>query len=343
MIRLRPAALRQGSSFDGGDQNEEARDELLARYIIEFRSGRYYTHPVIRETLLMHSSGKQRGNAHLAAGHYYAAAFRAKQMVGRAETLGARFIEARYHFTLGNSEKDLSEIANRFETHLRFQFNFTSKIPSDPQELDERISLLSALLKDRGPRGLEYHLGRCLLSRNQANDLRRALPHLRRSTGPKFPAAAWVLRMQVEYQLYGMTEAIKAAREGVKVVPPTQNLFSLYQAAGEILARDGKLEDAVALLREGIKVVPPTQSLSSLYQAAGEILARDGKLEDAVALLREGNKVVPPTQISSRSIRPPVKSSPGTESWKTLWRYCARGGNELVTPRTGISWQKAQS
>ena len=85
-------------------------------------------------------------------------------------------------------------------------------------------------------------------------------------------------------------------REGIKVVPPTQSLFSLYQAAGEILARDGKLEDAVALLLEGIKVVPPTQSLFSLYQAAGEILARDGKLEDAVALLREGIKVVPPTQ-----------------------------------------------
>ena len=235
----------------GGVDLETSRDELLARYIIEFRSGHYHTHPIIRDTLLTKVSATQRRKAHLIAGRSFATAFRAKEMVGRPEALGERFVEARYHFTLGESEEDLREIASLFETHLKNQYKFVSPVPSDPQERDERITLLSALLKDRGALGLEFHLARCLLARGHPNDTRLAIPHLRRSTGPRSPAQAWVLRIQAEYQINGIPDAIKATREGIKTVPPTQNLFSLYQAAGDILARDGKSEEAVTLLREG--------------------------------------------------------------------------------------------
>ncbi|MBV2150431.1 glycosyltransferase family 4 protein [Sphingobium sp. AS12] len=228
-----------------------------------------------------------RFKAHQIAGDYFARAFRAQQLTGKAEALGARFVEARYHFTQAESEKDLREIAVRLEHHLRNRFSFTSPIPKAPEELEERIALLSALLKDRGPHAMEYHLARCLLLRGRESDTCLALPHIRRSSGPRAPAPAWVLRIQVEATLFGSDEAVKAAREGIKVVPPTQNLFSLYQAAAEILARDGKSDEAVTLLREGIGT-PNIGSLSSLYQAAAEILARDGKSDEAVTLLREG-------------------------------------------------------
>lgn len=267
---------------------EAARNDLISRYIIELRQGHYHVHSIVRDTLLLQLAAQQKRAAHRMAGDYFARAFRAQQLVGKAEALGARFVEARYHFTKAESEKDLREIAERFENHLRNQFSFVSPVPSVPEELEERIVLLSALLKDRGPHALEYHLARCLLARGRNNDRRLALPHIRRATGPRAPAPAWVLRIEVEAALFGADEAIKAAREGIKTVPPSQNLFSLYQAAAAIFARDGKADEAVTLLREGIKTVPPTQNLSSLYQAAAEILARDGKPDEAVTLLREG-------------------------------------------------------
>ncbi|WP_028464305.1 AAA family ATPase, partial [Nisaea denitrificans] len=221
---------------------EASRDELLARYIIEFRTGFYRVHPIVRDTILQHSEPAQRRNAHKMAGDYFAKAFRSKQMVGEAEKLGARFVEARYHFTLAEAEKDLHDVAGCFEQHLQAQFNFNSPTPTDPKELDQRIALLSALLKERGPHGMEYHLARCILARDSAQSNRLALPHLRRSTGPKSPAPAWVLRIRVEAAVFGSGEAANVAREGIKVVSPTQNLFSLYQAAAEILDRDGKAE-----------------------------------------------------------------------------------------------------
>ena len=273
---------------------EASRDDLVSRYIIELRKGYYHIHSIVRDTVLLQSTVRQRRNVHRLAGDYFARAFCAKRLVGKAEALGARFVEARYHFTQAESENDLRGIAEHFERHLRSQFGFESPIPKDPQELEERIAFLSVLLKDRGPHAMEYHLVRCLLARGRNNDTRLALPHIRRSTGSK--STAWVLRIKVEAELFGTDKAVTLLREGIKVVLPTQNLFSLYHAASEILARDGKADEAVALLREGFEVVPPTQNLVSLYHAASEILARDGKANEAVALLREGFEVVPRTQ-----------------------------------------------
>jgi tetratricopeptide (TPR) repeat protein len=274
----------------------QQRDELIARFMLEFRNYFYELHPILRDAVRLRMSGAEKRRAHLSAGRFYAAPFRARRTLGEAEKLGARFIEARYHFTIAESESDLVEISERFENHLRAQFHPNSPVPTNAQERDERIALLSALLQARGAKGLEYYLARCLVARNQPGDMDRALPHVRRATGPQAPADAWVLRVKVEHQVFGSTVAVRAAREGIKVVPPTQSLCSLYQVAAEILARDGKPSESVELLREGIKVVPPSQNLFSLYQAAAEILARDGKLSEAVELLRDGIKIVPATQ-----------------------------------------------
>jgi glycosyltransferase involved in cell wall biosynthesis/tetratricopeptide (TPR) repeat protein len=281
---------------DRSEHWQASRDELIARYILDSRSGWYKMHPVLRETLVTSLPSDERRSAHLAAGRYYAAAFRAKSLAERPEALGMRFIEARYHYTLGESEADLAEIAQRFETHLRGQYGLTSRIPSVGQELDERIALLSALLQARGAVGLEFHLAKCLVARNGPGDLDAALPHARRATGPKSRYDAWLLRIRIENEVLGFESAIRAAREGIKVVAPTQSLSSLYQSAAGILAANGKPDEAVSLLREGIKIVPPTHSLSELCQSAAEILAANGRPDEAVTVLREGIKTVAPTQ-----------------------------------------------
>ena len=60
------------------------------------------------------------------------------------------------------------------------QLQSKNRGPSGPQELDERIAVLSALLDEEGAKGLEYHLARCLNVRGQASDNERALVHARR-------------------------------------------------------------------------------------------------------------------------------------------------------------------
>ena len=111
------------------DENDlaQARDELIARYMMEFRSNFYEIHSVLRDTVRLRMTGAERRRAHLVAGRYYAAPFRARQLVGDPEKLGARFIEARYQFTMAESERGLAEISQRFEAHFRTQFQPTSQ------------------------------------------------------------------------------------------------------------------------------------------------------------------------------------------------------------------------
>ena len=126
------------------------RNELVARFMLELRRNRYETHPVLRDAVRARMTDAERRRAHLAAGRYYAAPFRARRALGTAEKLGARFIEARYHFTLAESQTDLDDISTRFEAHYRTQFGLTTVVPRDTEELDQRIALLSALLQARG-------------------------------------------------------------------------------------------------------------------------------------------------------------------------------------------------
>jgi tetratricopeptide (TPR) repeat protein len=268
------------------------RGDLVARFMLELRRNRYEMHPVLRDTIRARMTGGERRRAHLGAGHYYAAPFRARRALGTAEKLGARFIEARYHFTLAESEVDLADISQRFEAHYRTQFGHTTPVPTDPEERDERIILLSALLQARGAKGLEYYLARCLVARDRPGDAERALPHARRATGPQSLDAAWVLRIRLEARVFGAAKAAQVAREGVALLPPGQNLSALYQAASEILARNSKSDEAIEFLQQGISRTSSEQSLAEMYQAAGEILQRDGKPDEAIEFLRNGiNKV----------------------------------------------------
>ena len=313
------------------------RHELIARFMIQLRGHHYGMHPILRDTVRSKMSASELRKAHASAGRYYAAAFRARQMVGQPEKLGARFVEARYHFTKAESVRDLAEISARFESHFRARFSFSSQVPADRQALDERITLLLALLQSRGPKSLEYHLARCLMARNEPGDVDRALPHARRATGPQSPADAWILRIQIEAQLFGSAAMTRVAREAVGIIPTNhggvhvlyhtvaqildtdgkpedavdflrkgitadasvRTLWVLYHAAGSILASSGKADEAVKLLKEGIKAVPPAHNVFSLYHTAAEILAKDGKAEEAIELLQQGISVVPPFNVFS--------------------------------------------
>jgi tetratricopeptide (TPR) repeat protein len=272
------------------------RDELIARFMMEFRGNHYDMHPVLRDTIRLRMVGAERRRAHLAAGNYYAAAFRARRMVGEAEKLGARFIEARYHFTKAESERDLAEISQRFEAHFRVQFQANSPVPANPEERNERIALLSALLQARGARGLEEHLARCLVARNQPGDIERALPHARRATGPQASVATWILRVRLENEMFGSTQALKVANEAIDAVRYQPNLGDIFYVVAEIAAGEGKPNEAIELMVRGIKETPVGHGRSALQRGLGKLFATEGKVAEGLEILSQAIEETSPGQ-----------------------------------------------
>ncbi len=272
------------------------RDELLARFMIEYRGYHYDMHPVLRDTIRLRMTRAERRRAHQAAGNYYAAAFRARRMVGEAEKLGARFVEARYHFTKAESERDLAEISQKFEVHFRARFHGHSQVPSDPEERNERISLLSALLQARGARGLEEYLARCLIARNQPGDIERALPHVRRATGPQALVHTWITRIRLENAMFGSTQALRVANEAIDAVRDQSNQADIFYITAEILAGDGKPNEATELLLRGIRETPAGHGRSVLQRTLGQLRAAEGDVAGGLEILRKSIEETLPGQ-----------------------------------------------
>ncbi|BCJ06382.1 hypothetical protein PRtIB026_A38480 [Pseudomonas sp. RtIB026] len=312
--------------LDHGDDLMTLAESLVAHFMIELRRDRYIMHPVLRDTTLAGLEDTFRRQAHRMAGEYFGRHFTGKQIVGQVEKLGGAFVEARYHYLQGGHGEPLKEITLKFEGHIRTTMGWMTPVPANPREMDERISVLLALLSDQeGGKGLHFYLAKLLSRRRQGSDLELALRHARLGAGPHASSEAWSLRVQLEGELHGSKNiglivdelfadqaefaglaqvclvianvldrfegperAVAFMRKGIGRSKPNQNLFSLYQSAGEMLDRIGQWPEAVALLREGIGRIEPKFSLSSLYQLAGEILARAGKRPEANAILEEG-------------------------------------------------------
>lgn len=196
---------------DPGEDVAAVRDELIARFMLELRRGRdlYVMHPVLRDTLLQALSPADRARANRIAGDHYSRHFRAREIVGTVTRLGGSFVEARYHYTQSDSKEALGEVVGRFENYVRQKMGWNTPVPDDAEDLEERINLLSALLKDDGALGLHYYLARLLLKRDRPNDRQRALEQARKGTGPRSPADAWLFRMRLEDE-FGDVPAVVA-------------------------------------------------------------------------------------------------------------------------------------
>jgi glycosyltransferase involved in cell wall biosynthesis/tetratricopeptide (TPR) repeat protein len=278
----------------GAENVEVMKSDLLSRFFMEQHRGWFSLHEIVREIALQKLKQNPMAfrQANARAGEYFARPFKAKQMVGGE--LGAQFVEVRYHLVQAQREQELNEIANRFGNYLKETFSAVSPIPQERNELDERIAVLSALLIEAGPKSLEYYLARLLKHRGSPPDIKRALEHSRVATDSRAAwDQAWVLRIQLEEQVHGITEAINVARQGIGKVPRDQNLFALYQLCAELMAKAGRTEEAIALLKDGISKIPPENNVVSLYQLCAEVMANAGHNDEAIALLKDGINKIP--------------------------------------------------
>jgi tetratricopeptide (TPR) repeat protein len=278
------------------DEATELRSILVTRFLLNFYKGLLALNPIVREISLAHlrDDSAELRQAHSGAADYHLRHFEAKQMVGSQTKLGESFAELRYHLVQAGREAELSVIGQRFSDHLKKEIRAVSPVPSDREELDERIGVLTVLLGRAGAKGLEYHLARCLQSRGKPGDLQQAVVHAQRATGTLAPADSWVLYAQLQAQASGVEAAMRVISTARKLVSVNSSLFSIYQLGAEILSNASKTDEAVALLKDGIKVIPPDKNLFSLYQICADLLAKSGKTDEAVALLKDGIKVIPP-------------------------------------------------
>jgi tetratricopeptide (TPR) repeat protein len=317
------------------DKATQLRSILVTRFLLNFYKGALALNPIVREISLSHLRDEpaEFREAHSAAADYHLRHFKAKQMVGTHSKLGESFAELRYHLVQAGRQDELRDIGHRFTDHLKLEIKSVTPVPTDREELDERIGVLTVLLGNEGAKGLEYHLARCLQARAKPGDMQQAVIHAERALGPGAPEASWYLLANLKRQAEGADaavavirrglramsdpdvaaplyqlgaeilakagktdEAVALLKDGIKIIPPDENLYSLYQLGAEILAKAGQTDEAVALLKDGIKVIPPDQSLFSLYHSCGDLLARAGKTDEAVALLKDGIKVISPDQ-----------------------------------------------
>ena len=250
------------------DEANELRSILLSRYLLNFYKSVLSLNPIVREISLAHlrDDPAEFKRAHSGAADYHLRHFTAKQMVGSQTKLGASFAELRYHLVQARREAELAVIGHRFTDHLKQEIKSVSPVPTNREELDERIGVLTALLETGGAKGLEYHLARCLGSRSNPGDIGQAIVHARRAIDRGI-ADSWVLCADLLGKAGKTDEAVALLKDGIKVIPADKNLFSLYQKLGEVHCRAGGLDDAIAALREGVSRIPEQFSRYKLSKA----------------------------------------------------------------------------
>jgi len=274
--------------FDEKSVYAQFKREITERFLMEQHNSWCSLHPIVREIGLQRlaDSAKDIQQAHHIAARYYTRHFEATQIVGWG-ALGGHFVEARYHIVKAGRPDDLKNIASRFQSYIFSTLSGNLTIPSNPEELDERIAVLSALLETTGPRNLDYHLARLFQARNQRNDLRRALHHAHRAKSNTF-VAPWLLCGDLLFQMERYEEAIIVLKQGIERVSPENDCASLINRCSHLLAQQKHYDEAIDLLLEGIKKIPPNKSLASLYISCGELLIQRERDEEAITVLKEG-------------------------------------------------------
>ncbi|MEI2718948.1 MAG: hypothetical protein V9E87_02215 [Gemmatimonadales bacterium] len=164
------------------DEAAALRTILITNYLINSRNGLLSLNPIVREIALGHlkEEAAECRQAHSAAADYHLRHFKAKQIVGSQTTLGESFAEVRYHLVQAGREAEIRDIGHRFTDHLRQDITSVSPVPKDPEDLAERIGILSVLLSEGGAKGLRIS-PRSLLTITRQPWRHRAGSHSRRA------------------------------------------------------------------------------------------------------------------------------------------------------------------
>jgi tetratricopeptide (TPR) repeat protein len=269
---------------------QSLRKQLIDRFLLENTASGDTLHPLAREisvTRLRAEKDKWK-QAHNLAANYHFRHFKALQMKG-TQKLITSYAELRHHLFEAGRIKDLNLASEKLTKFALSQIDkpAQSQVPDNVETLEERIALISALPDDQRPAGLEYHLALCLKHRNTGDDYQKALYHVRKATRPHSYYAVWLLRLDLEYSLYGANAMLKVQDEALRHLGGGSNAFAVYHLSANILAKDNRVSDAIKVLEKSIDT-PGVTCLSSLISLCADYMEQAGKFDDAIRTLKKG-------------------------------------------------------
>jgi len=275
------------------EETEDFRQQLFSRFFLNYQRGTLSLNPIVREISLSHlkSEPAELKQAHSAAAEYYIRFFNAKRILGNQSKLSEQYGELRYHLFNADRQDDLVAINRRYTEHLRQEIKAETPVPTQRQELNDRIEVLTQLLQEAGSKSLEYHLARCLEVRKGPGDAERALVHAERSADGDRHEDHWLLLATLTRQVQGDGKAIEKILHGLRTLEEMGAkaiVAPLYRLGAEILSESGKTREAIGLLRDGIQSIPSENNLFSLFELSAEISCRRRKPTEAIKVLREG-------------------------------------------------------
>ncbi len=224
-VHRRPFQKEALAQFTGGLETPEAlRQQLFDRFLLEQVAGGDAAHELARE-ISVNRLRPDRGEwvqAHNLAANYHMRRFEAGQLSG-ACTLPASYAELRHHLYEAGRIDEIYKASERLTKYALSHIGLATPMPRNKEALEERIALLSAIPDDDRPKVLEYQLARCLVKRGGAGDKETALKHARRGTGRHPHAAAWVLHVNLQFELHGIDSALPVVNDALRNVGPGED------------------------------------------------------------------------------------------------------------------------
>lgn len=267
--------------------------EMIDRFIIEQYKSRFNLHPIVREIglqKLVRMDMVKQANQQILP--YYMRHFNAKKIVGWS-ILGGHFVEARYHAIKAEEQSNLQNIATKFQSYIFSNIDIQSQIPTNLEELDERIAVLSSLLDGvGGAKKLEFHLARLFVARDKRNDLGRALYHAYKAKS-YYHTESWLLCSDILYKMERYQEAIDILKEGIQQIDVEKGAVALYAKCAQLQYDYGEQRKAIETLYQGFKHISPDKSLVSLYEKCARLLYQMGERNKAIDVLKKGILIIP--------------------------------------------------
>lgn len=269
---------------------ETLRKQLIDRYLLENTPSCDTLHPLAREINVsrLRTEKEEWRQAHSLAADYHFRHFKAVQPKG-TQRLTASYAELRHHLLEAGR---IAELHHANYKLTKFALSHITKpvqsqVPHNIETLEERIALISALPDDHRPKGLEFHLALCLKHRNIGDDYKNALFHARRAVWSEAYYAAWLLLIELEYNLNGIDAMLRAQNEALKHLGGGSNSFSVYLLCAQLLEKNDRLSEAIEVLEKGI-YTPGVTCLSSLIGHCARYMEQASRFDDAIRILQMG-------------------------------------------------------
>lgn len=268
----------------------DSRDILTSCFLLE-RNRRWYSlHPVARELARSRLLRVPRRltTAHRRAADHFVRHFKSSTPDDRPAVIGGAFAEARYHLLKCGAESEFESVASDYRRQLVAHYGRIRKVPESQDERAQLLALLGAILLngDEGHHLLRGLFANLLVKRGRPEDKIVALRQVTIATKVTKDLAHWYLRLQLAWQLEGITAGRAAARQALEVVNANSK-SRVYHYHASMLYSIGQSSEALNLLDEGIEAVPEA-TVYGLYSLRSFILCRGSRFGEAIENLLAG-------------------------------------------------------